>query len=121
MSDAPIQTESDVAFPRLDEAQVATMAAAGRTEQIDAGQILFTPGDLDNDLILLLSGCVEILDDAGTPEERVLVTYGARQFVGELNLITAEPTLLTARATAPSEVVFVDREAPRTAVSRDSR
>jgi thioredoxin reductase (NADPH) len=118
---APLQTESDVAFPRLDEAQVATMAGAGRTEQIATGQILFSPGDLDNDLILLLSGCVEILDDADTPEERVLVTYGPRQFVGELNLITAEPTLLTARATAPTEVVFVGREALRTVVSRDSR
>ncbi|MDX6654717.1 MAG: thioredoxin reductase, partial [Solirubrobacterales bacterium] len=108
-----IQTESDVAFPRLDEAQVATMASTGRTEQVAAGEVLFSPGDLDNDLILVLSGCVEILDDADTPEERVLVTYGPRQFIGELNLITAEPTLLTARVTAPSEVVFVSREALR--------
>jgi thioredoxin reductase (NADPH) len=116
-----VQTESDVAFPRLDEAQVATMAGTGRTEKIAAGEVLFSPGDLDNDLILVLSGCVEILDDADTPEERVLVTYGPRQFIGELNLITAEPTLLTARVTAPSEVVFVSREALRTVVSRDSR
>jgi thioredoxin reductase (NADPH) len=116
-----VRTESDVAFPRLDEAQVATMAGAGRTEQIAAGEVLFSPGDLDNDLILVLSGCVEILDDADTPEERVLVTYGPRQFIGELNLITAEPTLLTGRVTAPSEVVLVSREALRTVVSRDSR
>lgn len=127
MSDAgasdrtPIQPESDVAFPRLDEAQMATMVAAGRSEKVDAGTDLFSPGDLDYELILLLSGCIEILDDADTPQERVLVTYGARQFAGELNLITAEPALLTARATAPSEVVFIDREALRTVVSRDSR
>jgi thioredoxin reductase (NADPH) len=118
---APVQTESDVAFPRLDEAQMATMVAAGRTEQVDPGRDLLTPGELDFDLILVVSGCVEILDEADTPEERVLVTYGPRQFVGELNLITAEPTLLTARVTAPSEVVFVSREALRTVVSRDSR
>jgi thioredoxin reductase (NADPH) len=117
----PFQTESDVAFPRLDEAQMATMVAAGRTERADPGQDLLTPGELDFDLILVVSGCVEILDEADTPEERVLVSYGPRQFVGELNLITAEPTLLTARVTAPSEVVFVSREALRTVVSRDSR
>jgi thioredoxin reductase (NADPH) len=127
MSDAgasdrtPIQPESDVAFPRLDEAQMATMVAAGRAEKVDAGTDLFSPGDLDYELILLQSGCVEILDDADTPDERVLVTYGPRQFAGELNLITAEPALLTARATVPSEVVFIDREALRTVVSRDSR
>ena len=117
----PVQTESDVAFPRLDEAQMATMVAVGRTEKVDSGQDLFVPGDLDLDLILVVSGCVEILDEADTPRERVLVSYGARQFVGELNLITMEPTLLTARVTAPSEVVFVSREALRTVVSRDSR
>jgi thioredoxin reductase (NADPH) len=127
MSDAgasdrtPVQPESDVAFPRLDEAQMATMIAAGRAEKVDAGTDLFSPGDLDYELILLQSGCVEILDDADTPDERVLVTYGPRQFAGELNLITAEPALLTARSTAPSEVVFIDREALRTVVSRDSR
>jgi thioredoxin reductase (NADPH) len=127
MSDAgasdrtPVQPESDVAFPRLDEAQMATMVAAGRTETVAAGTDLFSPGDLDNDLTLVVSGCVVILDDADTPEERVLVTYGPRQFAGELNLITAEPALLTARATAPSEVVFIGREALRTVVSRDSR
>ena len=117
----PVQPESDVAFPRLDEAQMATMVAAGRTETVEAGTDLFSPGDLDYELTLVLSGCVEILDDAGTPQERVLVTYGPRQFAGELNLITAEPALLTARATASSEVVFIDREALRTVVSRDSR
>src|ERR1700712_912288 len=117
----PVQTESDVAFPRLDEAQMATMVAAGRTGQVDPGQDLPSPGELDFDLILVVSGCVEILDDADTSEERVLVVYGPRQFVGELNLITAEPALLTARVTAPSEVVFVSREALRTVVSRDPR
>jgi thioredoxin reductase (NADPH) len=117
----PVQPESDVAFPRLDEAQMATMGAVGRTEKVDAGQLLFSPGALDYELILVLSGCIEIVDDADTPRERVLVTYGPRQFAGELNLITAEPALLTARVTAPSEVVFIDREALRTVVSRDSR
>ncbi|HKZ14284.1 MAG TPA: FAD-dependent oxidoreductase [Solirubrobacterales bacterium] len=118
---APIRTESDVAFPRLDEEQMATMVAAGRTEKVEPGQDLFSPGDLDYDLIVVLSGCVEVLDDADTPEERVLVSYGPRQFAGELNLITAEPALLTARPTVPSEVSFVSREALRTVISRDPR
>jgi thioredoxin reductase (NADPH) len=117
----PVQAESDVAFPRLDEAQLATMADVGRTEPISAGQTLFSPGDLDYELIVVLSGCIEILDDADTPQERLLVSYGARQFAGELNLITAEPALLTGRVTAPGEAIFIDREGLRTVVSRDSR
>jgi thioredoxin reductase (NADPH) len=121
MSDFKPQAESDVAFPRLDDAQMATMVAAGRTEQVEAGTDLFSPGDLDYELTVVVSGCVEVLDDADTPDQRVLVSYGPRQFAGELNLITAEPALLTARTTVPSEVVFIDREALRTVVSRDPR
>ena len=117
----PVRTESDVAFPRLDEAQMATMIAAGRTERVEPGQALFSPGDLDYDLIVVLSGCVEVLDEADTAEERVLVSYGPRQFAGELNLITAEPALVTARATVPGEVAFVGREALRKVISRDPR
>jgi NADPH-dependent glutamate synthase beta subunit-like oxidoreductase len=39
--------ESDVTFPHLTEAQMATIEAAGRRGQVSAGQILFSPGDLD--------------------------------------------------------------------------
>lgn len=117
----PVVGESDVTFPRLTEAQMATMEAAGRREQVSAGQILFSPGDLDFDLIVVASGCVEIIDAYGTPGERVIVSYGPRQFAGELNLITLEPTLLTARVAAAGEAIFVSREALRAVISHDTR
>lgn len=117
----PLAGESDVIFPRLDEAQIATMAAAGRTEKLSTGQILISPGDLDFDLIVLRGGCVEVLDAYGTDNERVLVSYGARQFVGELNLITMEPALLTVRVAQEGEGIFVSREALRGVISRDTR
>jgi thioredoxin reductase (NADPH) len=118
---APLGEDSDVTFPRLDEGQMATMEAAGRRQELRAGQILYSPGDLDYDMVVLLSGCVEVVDDAGTDHERCLVRYGARQFTGELNLITLEPTLLTTRVAEEGEAVFVSREALRTVVSRDTR
>jgi len=117
----PVAGESDVTFPRLTEAQMATIEAAGRREQVSAGQILFSPGDLDLDLIVVASGCVEIIDAYGTPGERVIVSYGPRQFAGELNLITLEPTLLTARVAAAGEAIFVSREALRAVISHDTR
>src|ERR1700710_2292944 len=92
----PLSGESDIVFPRLDEAQIATLVAAGRRATLEKGQILSAPGDLDPELVLVLSGCVEIVDEIGTEDEAVLVSYGARQFVAELNLITMEPALLTA-------------------------
>jgi len=100
---------------------MATIEAAGRRERVSAGQILFSPGDLDLDLIVVASGCVEIIDAYGTPGERVIVSYGPRQFAGELNLITLEPTLLTARVAAAGEAIFVSREALRAVISHDTR
>jgi thioredoxin reductase (NADPH) len=117
----PLGEDSDVTFPRLDPGQIATMEAAGRREKLTAGQVLYSPGDLDYDMVVLLGGCVEILDEAGTEREHVLVRYGARQFTGELNLITLEPTLLTAMVAEDGEGIFVSREALREVVSRDTR
>jgi thioredoxin reductase (NADPH) len=117
----PLGEESDVIFPRLDAAQLATMEAAGRREKLAAGQVIFSPGDLDHEMLVVLSGCVEIIDAAGTDRERCLVRYGERQFVGELNLITLEPTLLTAKVAEAGEGIYVSREALRTIVSRDTR
>jgi thioredoxin reductase (NADPH) len=119
--ETPAQAESDVAFPRLDAAQMTTMVAAGRSEELRAGQVLYGPGELDLELVVVLSGCVEIVDQIGTAQEGVIATYGTRQFAGELNLITAEPALLSARVAAAGEAVFVGREALRTIVSRDPR
>src|SRR6185312_5585904 len=106
----PAPPESDVAFPRLNEAQMATMVAAGRRVQLTPGQILYSPGELDYDLIVVVSGRVEVVDEVGTDEETVLVEYGPRQFAGVLNLITMEPALLTVRVTEAGEAVFVGRE-----------
>ena len=117
----PVAAESDVAFPRLDLAQIETLRAAGRTVALETGEVVFSPGALDYDLIVVLTGCVEIVDAIDTQQERVLVSYGARQFAGELNLITLEPTLVSARVAQEGEAIFVTREALRGVISRDNR
>ena len=98
---------------------MATMVAAGRSVQLAPGQVLYSPGELDYDLIVVVSGRVEVVDEIGTEAETVLVEYGPRQFAGELNLITLEPALLSVRVTEAGEAVFVSREALRTVISRD--
>jgi thioredoxin reductase (NADPH) len=117
----PLGEDSDVTFPRLDPAQIATMEAVGRREKLEQGQIIFAPGDLDFEMLVVLHGCVEVLDGAGTDQERIVVRYGERQFAGELNLITLEPALLTAVVAEAGEGIFVSREALREVVSRDTR
>jgi thioredoxin reductase (NADPH) len=114
---APVQ--SDVAFPRLSEAQLAAVRAAGEPRELRAGETLFAPGDMDFDLVVVLSGRVAVLDGAGTPNERVVALHRARQFAGELNLITSEPAYLTAVVEEGGEGISLSREALRALVSRD--
>jgi thioredoxin reductase (NADPH) len=116
-----LRTESDIVFPRLDAAQVKTLRAVGTARELSAGELLFSPGDLDFDFVLVIEGCVEIVDAIDTAEERILTSYGPRQFVGELNIITAEPTLLSARVAEAGEAVFVSREELRRVISTDPR
>jgi len=120
-SQPPLGEESDVTFPRLDPGQIETMEAVGRREPLTEGQVIFSPGDLDYEMLVVLHGCVEILDGAGTSQERIVVRYGERQFAGELNLITMEPALLTAKVAEAGEGIYVSREALREVVSRDTR
>ena len=51
----PVAGESDVVFPRLDPVQIETLRAAGRTAQLETGEILYSPGELDYDLIVVVS------------------------------------------------------------------
>lgn len=121
IDNTPVAEENDVVFPRLDRAQMETLRAAGRTVPLKTGEVLYAPGELDYDLIVVVTGCVEIVDAIDTPHERILVSYGDRQFAGELNLITLEPTLLSARVAMAGEAIFVSREALRGVISRDTR
>jgi thioredoxin reductase (NADPH) len=115
---APL-VQSDVAFPRLSDPQLAAVVAAGTPRSLVAGETIFSPGDMDYDLVVVRSGRVAVLDGAGTANESVVALHQARQFVGELNLITSEPAYLTAVVEESGEAISLSREALRSLVSRD--
>jgi hypothetical protein len=50
------EAESDVAFPRLSADQVDTIAAVGSRFDLEPGAMLYSAGDLDYPLVLVLSG-----------------------------------------------------------------
>ena len=116
---SPSLVQSDVAFPRLNEAQLAAVAAAGTRRALVEGETIFAPGDMDYDLVVVLSGRVAVVDGAGTPSEGVIALHQARQFVGELNLITSEPAYLTAVVEESGEGISLSRDALRALVARD--
>jgi thioredoxin reductase (NADPH) len=86
----------------FDDEQFARATAYGTPAEVTAGEVLFEAGDEDADLILVGTATVDIFrsSDAELGEERLLRS-GPGQFIGEMNLLTGQTRLLTARVTEP--------------------
>ena len=98
--------EDDTAFPTLDASQLAELAEFGEEREVAAGDLLYAAGDQTYDFFAILEGEVEIvrLDADG---DGIVATHPAGRFVGELNLLTGQRALLTARVTRPGRVIAV--------------
>jgi thioredoxin reductase (NADPH) len=115
------EAESDVAFPRLSADQVDTIAAVGSRFDLEPGAMLYSAGDLDYPLVLVVSGAVDVVDGHGTKRSSVFTTHRTHQFVGELNLVTGEPAYLCAEVVEAGEGIAIDRETLGTLISREPR
>jgi hypothetical protein len=59
-----VETPDDVgAFPRLSDAQVATLAVGGARRAVRAGETLVRAGAPSDEFFVILSGTVAIVDD----------------------------------------------------------
>jgi len=87
-----------VAYPRLNDAQLARLRSYGTRQTVEAGDVLYGPGDATYDLIVMEDATVEIVQPAtrDAPEES-LVRFGPGLFLGELNLLTGQAVYLIAR------------------------
>ncbi len=119
MSVAP---ETDpAAFPVLTGAQVERMRALAEVEDVSAGDVLYSAGDLTYDFIFVESGEVEIVRAATTGlPEAVIVPHGAGRFLGELNMLTGQAVYLTARVSKDGQVRRVPPERFRRFMSEDT-
>src|SRR5690349_13021389 len=113
--------DRDEAFPRLSESLIAPLDAAGVRRPLTAGQILFDTGDRDSAFYVVLSGRVAIVDGYGTKKERVLGVHEAQRFVGELSLVTGQPTYTTAVVREDGEAIELTREQLQAVVSANQQ
>ncbi|MFQ6395614.1 FAD-dependent oxidoreductase [Nocardia sp. KC 131] len=87
------------AQPTFTDAQWDRFRSYGTTQTAGPGTWLFRAGQQSCDMLLVESGTVDIIRarTADSPEA-VVAHYGARQFSGEMNLLTGQATYLDARA-----------------------
>jgi thioredoxin reductase (NADPH) len=105
--------------PILDEAQIGVLRRYGREAEVAAGDLLFAEGDETYDLIVILEGQAEIVQDHGRPEKKVLATYGPSQFLGEIGLLTGQRVYLTAVASAGGRVLRVPPDQLRVVMAQE--
>ncbi|MFD2081359.1 thioredoxin reductase (NADPH) [Actinopolymorpha cephalotaxi] len=107
------------AYPRLDAPQIDALTARGSRRPAEVGDVLFGEGDEPYDFFVVVSGKVANVADHGTPEERVISVHGAGRFLGELGVLTGQPSFFTAVVVEAGEVLDVPPEALREVVAHD--
>jgi thioredoxin reductase (NADPH) len=71
------------------------------------GDVLFADGDKTYDLIVVLEGGIEIVEHHGQPDELAIISYGPREFIGEMGLLTGQSVYLSAVATSDGRVLRI--------------
>jgi thioredoxin reductase (NADPH) len=94
-----------IAFPTLDEADLAALRPLATSCTFEDGQIVFRAGDSDIDLLVVESGEVEIVNPAD--DDRHVVTHGPGQFAGDIDLLTRRPVIVTAIARGHARLMRV--------------
>jgi thioredoxin reductase (NADPH) len=103
-----------IAFPTLDEAQIARLSGCTATvpRSFQDGQTLFAVGDRDMKFFVVKSGAVEIVDYSGD-EPRRLTDHRRGQFTGDVSHLTGAPAVVSAVARGRCEVIEVSGDALR--------
>jgi thioredoxin reductase (NADPH) len=109
-------TES-IAFTKLNDRQLAMLEPLGSRRKVRRGETLFKAGKRDVPLIVILRGEVEVFASRDD-REQILATAGARDFIGEIGMLTGTAALGSARGTADeSEILEVPADRLRQALA----
>jgi thioredoxin reductase (NADPH) len=109
-------TES-IAFPKLDDHQIAQLSPLGQRRKVRQGATLFKAGQREIGLTVVISGQLEAFENRDG-KELILATPGPRDFVGDVAVLTGNATLASVRGKAEeSEVLVVGAVELRRALS----
>jgi thioredoxin reductase (NADPH) len=104
-----LQFRSDLAFPRLNDEMLQRIMSYGHEETVAENTQLYTYGDRDTDMFVVLNGEIEsrLLVEGGRSKCFRLLSAG--EFSGELNLLNTQRTVALARTIKISRLLRVSR------------
>ena len=106
--------------PALTDDQWTRLAARAEPFEVAEGDYVFRAGDSDYSMILVESGELEIIRDAMSWVDEVVITVaGPRSFAGELGLLNGQRAFLSARASRAGRMRRLSRADLRRLLSDD--
>jgi CRP/FNR family transcriptional regulator, cyclic AMP receptor protein len=97
-------------FAELPAEHLHTIAAAGRTKNVESGETVFREGDVSDGLYIVLAGKVRIYKQNDDGNEVELATGAAGEYFGELALIDGGTRSASVASLTPCEFFVLERE-----------
>ncbi len=88
--------DEDTAFAKLTQSELTLVGTLGAQVDFSDREILFRAGEAKIDLFVVLEGSVDIVNPADA--NRLVVTHDPGSFIGDIDLLTGRPVLVTAIA-----------------------
>jgi thioredoxin reductase (NADPH) len=113
-----LDDDDPAVFPKLTEAQVQMLLPLGKVRSVEAGEVLFRPGDLRYDVMVVLEGSVSGMVGSGE-DERELGLHRAGDLIAELSLFTGQALGGTVIVREAGSVLVVPGDEFRALVGRE--
>lgn len=105
----------DIAFPHLTPDQIRTIEAHAEVIKVADGDHLWRAGDSDFAFFIVKSGRVEVVEESGGALQHVAY-HDPGGFTGDVDLLSGRPSVVSAIALGPVEVIKLSPDCLRTIV-----
>src|SRR5687767_4036091 len=95
---------AESAFPRLTHDEMDLVRSVGEERTCRDGEVVLRAGDADVDFYVVESGQVEILNP--TAGDARITIHQPGEFIGDIDLLTRRPVIVTAVARGPRTVLL---------------
>jgi CRP/FNR family cyclic AMP-dependent transcriptional regulator len=96
-------------FTGLDAATLEQLASISEVRPFAAGQAIFTEGEADASLFIVISGVVKIDKQVNAEQQQTLQQLKEGEFFGEISFVRGGEHIATAQAVHDAEVLLIRR------------